>query len=103
MASASVDFPSFSLAKTPELHETVVAGGYDMGSGGVEGDPVDATIVTLEHKLDDRVSVTKHVRLLRVGSSDLVLKGHGGGRGVFLPQTGDIPNTNGLVEGGGHD
>lgn len=103
MASARIHLPCLGLGHPPKLHEAVVSRGNDQGKSGVERDPIDATVVALEHELDYGVGVPEHVGLVLVGALHLVLEGHGGRRGVFLPQPRDIPNTDGLVERGRDD
>ena len=72
----------------PQLDETVITRRDNQGQGGVEGHPVDTPIMTLQHELDNRISVSKHIGLVRVGPGHLVFKGErGGGRRVLLPQS----------------
>jgi hypothetical protein len=74
-----------------------------MGCSRVEGDPVDTTVVTLEHKLNHGVSVTEHVGLLLVRARDLILKGHGCRSRVLLAQARNVPDANGLIKRGRDD
>ncbi len=74
VAPAGVDFPSLGVTHSPELDETVIASGDDERHCWVEGDPVHTAIVSLENKLDNGVGVAKHIGLVLVRSSDLVLE-----------------------------
>lgn len=54
----------------------------------MKGGPIDAPIVSLQDVLDDGVGGAKR---------------HVVGGGGFLPERGDVPNTEGLIEGGGDE
>ncbi|KAI7242228.1 hypothetical protein KC330_g80 [Hortaea werneckii] len=75
--------------------ESVVASRDNEGQCGMEGNPVDTPVVSLEHKLYDGIGVAKHVglRLTAAGDSHLILKGHRGWGGVLLAQAGDVPDA----------
>lgn len=45
VSAAGVDFPGFGIGHAPEFDLAVVAAGDDEGEGGVEGGPVDASVV----------------------------------------------------------
>ena len=61
------------VAHPPELDLAVVGAGDDERHVGVEGGPVDAAVVPLQHVLHHGVSLTKQVRGVSV-SLDLILK-----------------------------
>ena len=50
MPPAGVHFPGLGFVHAPELDHAVVGAGNDQRQRRVEGSPIDAAIVTLEHK-----------------------------------------------------
>ena len=87
----------------PQLNESIVTRGNNQRKGRVDGHPIYTSIVTLQNEFDDCVRIPKHIRLIGVGTCHLLFKGHGGRCRVLLPQSRDVPNANGLIEGGGND
>ncbi len=73
----------------PQLDEAVVARGDDQRHRRMESNPVDTPVMALEDKLDNGISVSKHVGLVGVLPSHLVLEAHGGRCGVLLAQAGN--------------
>ena len=69
----------------------------------MESDPVDPAIVAFENKLDHSIRISKHIGLVLVGSGHLILEAHGCRGRMLCPQTRDVPNADGLIEGGGND
>lgn len=69
----------------------------------MEGNPIDTSVVSLENKFYHRISIPKHIRLVRIGAGHLVLECHGSRSRVLLSEAGDIPDSNGLIEGCGHN
>lgn len=84
---------SLGLAHAPQLDKAVVTGGHDQGHSGVEGNPVHTAVVALENELDNGVGIAEHVGLVGIGASNLVLEGHGRGRGVLLAEARDCDKT----------
>ena len=103
MTSACIHLPSFCFAHSPELDQAIITGRDDQGQCRVERDPVDATVVALEHKLDNGICVAKHVGLIRVGAGHLIFESHRGGSRVLLAQAGDVPDADRLIEGSRND
>lgn len=120
VATAGIDFPRLGICKSeaismiqvrevvaeptthaPELDQPVITSGHNQWQRWVERHPVDTTVMTFQHKLDNRIGVTEHVRLVWIGASHLILKRNRGRGGVLLPQAGDVPDADGLVQGGG--
>lgn len=55
--------PPLRTIHAPQLDLAVVCAGDDEGQGGVEGGPVDAAVVALQHILDHGVAAAKQVRI----------------------------------------
>lgn len=60
---------------SPELDKTVITRRNNQGERGMEGHPVDTPIMTFQDKFDNRIRVSKHISLVRVGSGHLVFEG----------------------------
>lgn len=68
----------------------------------MEGDPVDTSIVTLDHVFHHYIRLTKKIRLLRISNSILDSSMPRGD--VLLAQSADVPDANCLIQGGaGHE
>ena len=88
----------------PQLDLPVVCPAHYERHGGMEVRPVDAPVVTLQHVLHHGVRLAEQVRSVGV-LLDVILqsppartRGHG-----LLPEAGDVPDPDGLVEAGGDD
>ena len=112
VAAARIHFPGLGVCEreqngrattartihAPELDLAVVGGRDDEGHGGVEGHPVDAAVVALEHVLDAGVGGAKEVgRRLPVLARQRVR------RRSLLAQARDVPHAHGVVKGGRHN
>ena len=98
MTSTTVNFPSFGFGHPPELDLSIITTGYDERECGVECGPINSSVMALENIFDDRIGVSEQIRLTLIGSSYLLLEGHRClMRLVLLPQSRDVPDTNGKI------
>lgn len=103
VSSAGVYLPRLGFAHAPKLYQSIITSRNNQGHMRMESNPIDTAIMALQDEFDDSISVSKHVSLILVGASDLILEAHGRGGGVLLSEPGNVPDTDSLIEGGGHD
>jgi hypothetical protein len=114
-----VDLPGLGLGHAPELDLPVVGARDDERQRRVEGRPVDAAVVALEHVLDDRVAAAEEVGAAASGAAALAVAvaaaraahahpaaaadAHPRRPRALLAEARDVPHAHGLVERGGDD
>lgn len=76
MPSTAIHLPRSRLGHPPKLDLSIISTRHDERECGMEGRPVDSSIMTLEDVFDDRVCVAEEIRLTLVRSRDLLLERH---------------------------
>lgn len=90
-------------AHSPKLHISIITSGDHQGHFGVEGDPIDTAVMSIKDKSYASVGVAKHVCLLLVGTSHLVLEGHRCWCRMLLSQARNVPNPDATIQRGTDD
>jgi hypothetical protein len=97
VTAESVNFPGLGVVHAPDLDLAIVGAGDDEREGRVEGGPVDTTVVALKDILDNSVAASEEVGVDLLREAEDVV---GGGGGRLATDATDVPDADGLVEGG---
>ncbi|KAH3674121.1 hypothetical protein OGATHE_002101 [Ogataea polymorpha] len=100
VSSAAVNFPGSGLAHSPKLNDSVVTSRNNQGKRWVERGPVDTLVMAFEHVLYNGIRVPKDVLLGHLISGVLFFEGAHSTlwSRVLLSQSGDVPNSDRLIQ-----